>query len=329
VDPGGSNGTGEEGWAGKVAAQKDGEGYYGKGWEDYVTQYYLDKGMSLQEAVAAAKHEIELDYLKKHKEGYVASKPIVPLGGTFKLANQPAPHRLVVAVDGMDKEGKTNFALTAPGPIAYHDFDIGGEGVIQKFQTDKTIFQADYGVKLIKGEESAAVMKKAGPVWDNFINNWKLMLAGMENGTVRTGILDTAGEAWEYLRLARLGKLTQIMPHHYTALNAEFRALIKDVFDTTGSLVLLHKLKAEWKNDAAGKGNKTGNMERAGFSETGFLVQINTRAWRDYKTGDFHLTVTNCRQNPEIAGLDLVNDMCTFPTLATFVYPDTKPEDWM
>lgn len=254
---------------------------------------------------------------------------VLPIGGTFHIATEPAPYRLVVAVDGLEKEGKSNFALTAPGPIAYQNFDIGAEGVIEKFQKDKVIHRADYGIKLAKGDDDKATMKKALPAWDAFVADYKLVIEKMKQGKVRTSVIDTASEGWEVLRLARFGKLTQIMPHHYTALNTEYRNLIREIFDTTGNMILLHKLKAEWKNNEMGKGTKTGNFERAGFAETGFLVQVNVRCWRDYKTGDFHLTVNNCRQNPEIAGLDLVNDMITFPILASFVYPDTTPAQWI
>ena len=41
--------------------------------------------------------------------------------------------RLVVRVGGLEKEGKTHFALTAPGPIGAIDMDRGMEGVVEKF----------------------------------------------------------------------------------------------------------------------------------------------------------------------------------------------------
>ena len=65
------------------------------------------------------------------------------LGGNFTLANDPAPRRMVVALDGLEKMGKTSWALTAPGPIALQNLDIGAEGVIQKFQSEKQIWLAE------------------------------------------------------------------------------------------------------------------------------------------------------------------------------------------
>lgn len=275
-------------------------------------------------------------------KGKLMATAPVKIGGSYQIANQPGKRRLVVAVDGLEKEGKTNFLLTAPGPLAYQSLDTGDEGVIEKFQTEKTIWKATYGLKIDKKEDTASVMAKVLPEWERFISDYKAALDGITKGTVRTIGWDTGSEAWAALRLARFGKLTQIMPHHYTGLNTEYRNLVREIFDTAGNMVILHKLKAEWlDNPATGKGGKTGRYERDGFGETGYLVQVNILAWREkdpetgMKTGPFHITIKDCRQNPAIAGLDLTTDpndpesgMANFSTLASFVYPDTTPDDW-
>jgi hypothetical protein len=257
---------------------------------------------------------------------------VIPnLGGSFKPATSFSfTPRLVCAIDGLEKGGKTNFALTMPGPIAYQSFDIGLEGVIEKFQATKEIFLAEYSLKIDKDSDPKKVVEKVEPEWNRFVKDYKdVMLPGMRTGKIRSGVWDTGSEIWEAIRLARLGKLTQVMPHHYTALNMEFQNLVREVFDTTGNMCILHKLKAEWKdNPSTGKGNKTGNYERAGYSGMGFLVQVNATAWRDPFTNVFHLTVKDCRQNPKVAGLDLEGDQCTFPWLAIAVFPQTTLEDW-
>ena len=41
------------------------------------------------------------------------------------------------------------------------------------------------------------------------------------------------------------------------------------------------------------------------------------------------MRVGKCRQNASSAsGLELTNAMITFPTLASFVFPDTTAKDW-
>lgn len=265
------------------------------------------------------------------------------LGGSFTLASQPAPRRLVVALDGLEKTGKTRWALTAPGPIAYQNLDIGLEGVIESFQSEKVIFRADYGLDIGKDDTQATIMAKAGPEWLRFVTDWKeFVIPAMKKGLVKTGVWDTGSELWELQRLARLGKLTQVMPHHYTALNSEYQNLLREVYDTPGNLVILHKLKPEWKdNPVTNKGNKTGLFERSGYSGTGFLVQVNATCWREKLQGDppgaptgpFHVTVRDCRQNATIAGMELVSGAdspfpADFATLAGLVYPESDPAEW-
>lgn len=260
-----------------------------------------------------------------------------PLGGTFQLATSAAPRRLVVAIDGMERTGKTETALSAPGPIAYQSFDIGHEGVIQKHQDTKTIYFAQYEAVVERGMKPEEVAKANEPVWETFVKDYKLFIAQAKVGKVRTGVIDTASEVWEVLRLARLGKLTQVMPHHYTALNTEYRNLVREVYNTPANLILLHKLKAEWvDNPVTGKGGRTGQFERAGYSDSGFLVQCNVLAYRERNaedargvaTGPFHLLIKDCRQNPSAAGADLVEPFADFAHLAVTVYPDSNFEDW-
>jgi len=252
------------------------------------------------------------------------------IGGSFTIANEAPQHRLVVAVDGLEKQGKSHFALTAPGPIAYQGTDIGLEGVVHKFQSTKQVFLAEYGFSIDKGDTPQQIIAKVEPEWTRFLKDYlDAVIPGLKTKAIRTGIWDTGSELWEFLRLARLGKLTQVMPHHYTGLNQEYSQLIKQIYNTPGNLIILHKLKAEWKdNPTTGKGNKTGAWERSGFAGTGFLVQVNVTAWRDQE-GTFHITVKDCRQNPAIVGLDLYGEMATFPWLAVNVYPHTSLEDWM
>ena len=246
--------------------------------------------------------------------------------------NGPPKRRLIVAVDGREKEGKTNFSLTAPGPLAFQNFDVGLEGVIEKFTGQKQIWLPEaYGITVHKEDDDKKIMAKVLPVWERFVQEYRMVLDGARKGTLRSAVIDTGSEAWEMLRLARFGKLTQIMPHHYTGLNTEYRNLIREAYDTPINLIVLHRLKAEWQdNPLTGKGGKTGRWERAGYADTGFLVQVNIRMFKRVVEGEsqFVLQVVNCRQNPKIDGLELVNEMASFPWLAAHVYPDTDLSDW-
>jgi hypothetical protein len=257
----------------------------------------------------------------------MASNPTPVIPG-FKVANGLPKPRLIISVEGLDKSGKNHFAFSAPGPLAYLDFDIGDEGVIEKFQGQKTIIRPNtsYSTRFDDGKQKVEAVKE----WTRFHGDYTTALKKL-----RSVVVDTASETWELLRLARLGKLTQVMPHHYVEVNQEYRDLVREAFEHDANLILLHKLKAEWVNGKDGKGNKTGKFERAGFSETGFLVQINLRATRvdigertDESDLGFRMEVLNCRQNPAIQGMVLENDMINFQFLASLVYPEIDPAVW-
>ena len=64
--------------------------------------------------------------------------------GFRKAGADAIRHRLIISVDGHEKQGKSHFALTAPQPIALFDVDTGLEGVVEKFEHTKGIYQNTY-----------------------------------------------------------------------------------------------------------------------------------------------------------------------------------------
>jgi len=224
--------------------------------------------------------------------------------------------RIIVSLSALEKQGKTHFALTAPGPIAFFSTDIGEEGVVSKFTKDKVIHIMD--VARI-GEDAA---EQAPEEWDRFAKAYHGALADKK---VRSIIIDTATEIWELLRIARFGRLTQVMPYQYGPVNAEYRNLIREAYKFDKNLILIHKMKAQYIND-----KRTGEYDRAGFSDTGFLVQVNATAYR-YDADDggkFAFTVADCRQQPDLQEMEFEGDMANFPALAMMVLPDIDPTAW-
>ncbi len=234
----------------------------------------------------------------------------------FRKADPTVRKRLVVSVEAMEKQGKSHFSLTAPGPIALFDFDTGLEGVIHKFAKEKDIYVSDYRRlgNVLKPEEYLAM-------WERFKREY---VACIQEGPVRTIIMDTATEVWELLRLARFGKLTQVMPYHYGPVNAEFRELIRLGYGSDKNLILLHKMKPEYVNDKS-----TGKYVRSGFGDTGFMVQVNIRLYRD-SDNIFIMWIKDSRQNPDIAGIEIpISNVLGFPLLGTMVLPETQEKDWL
>lgn len=252
----------------------------------------------------------------------------------FQKADTTIHPRLVIAVDGMEKCGKTHFALTAPGPIALFDEDIGTEGVVAKFAGKKDIWHMPFSVpdNYKAAEQMLIKVTKA----------YKEALQ-----VARTVVIDTASGLWELVRMARFGKLTQIKGHHYGPVNAEFRALIReDAMRSKANVILLHKMKKQYVQDKkSGDGNWNGKYERTGFGETGYLVQANLRVYRDpatvqfieddegeeqeeRKPGAFHIKVNDSRHNEKAQGMVFDGFMCTFPIIAMALQPESTAADW-
>ena len=226
--------------------------------------------------------------------------------------------RIVLSISGLEKQGKTHFALTAPGPIAMFSTDVGEEGVVNKFTDNKDIYIM--AVAKVGGDSDDE--GEAEAEYDRFHKAYVSMLRGDE---VRTIIFDTATEIWELLRMARFGKLTQVMPYQYGPVNAEYRALIREAYNYNKNLILLHKMKAQYIND-----KRSGEWERAGFNDTGFLVQVNAQIYRysPEDGGDFVFWIKDCRQEPSLAGEEFEGPLCDFPFVASQILPDVDPEHW-
>ena len=244
----------------------------------------------------------------------------------FEEASDKEIFRLVMSIEGVEKAGKTHFALTAPGPIGLIDMDTGLEGVVSKFVKDKKIYVANFNYRDATSPDE-----------------WKAMWGKMKQALmdilvsklIRTAIVDTASEMWELARMAAFGKLSQVKGHHYAPVNAEFRDLLHKGLDSDKNLILIHRQKKEYVSE-----QWTGNMERTGFGEVGGAMQANLITWRittlDEKYGKgrddeykgFGVTIRDCRKVPELAGSELLEPLNSFPQLAQMIFPDSDISDW-
>jgi len=259
----------------------------------------------------------------KHTEVTKGRMEMVP---GFEEASTNEILRLILNVEGGEKQGKTHFALTAPGPIALIDMDIGLEGVISKFTKVKKIYVASFNYR------DATEPKQWEEMWKRMKQCYMDSLASKN---IRTLIVDTATEMWELVRMASFGKLTQVKPHHYAPVNAEFRDLLRKAYDSNKNLILIHKQKKEYVDE-----KWTGNMERAGFGDVGYAVQANIISWRitaldeTYGKGredgykGFGITIRDCRQVSELAGTEILEPLNTFSVLASQVFPSSDESEW-
>lgn len=232
------------------------------------------------------------------------------------------PIHIVGSIEGRGGHGKSHFALTAPGPIAFMDFDYNSGPVRKKFRANgKEIYYARYNIPIgVKGNVKtygAAAIK----VRDEFKADYFKALT-----EARTVVIDTATELWEIYRLAEFlpehGRIEKIMPHLYTKVNNVFRDILKAAYDSPANVILVHKVKKEYKGD-----QWTGNWTRNGFGDIEFVCQVNLITYMD-KYGEFGVEILKCTKNPSLTGEKISKPMNAFPFIASMVFEGTTPKGW-
>lgn len=250
------------------------------------------------------------------------------LSGTeFDFKPRVIRRRIVVEVAAREKRGKTHLAATAPAPIAYLNFDIGDEGVLDKPEfLSKVIIPARFG-RVPPLLPPPQAMTYAQVIWDKFVKTYE---AALVSTIFRTIIIDTATELWDTLRMARFGKYEQVPQHLYGFANREFSDMIRKAYDHDKNLVLLTKMGKEYKGgEKTGKITDsywTGNWERKGFADLPYIVQVYGVSDYDPAHQEFQLKIVECRQRHQLAGDVLINT--NFQQLAMSILPGTQMSDW-
>lgn len=242
---------------------------------------------------------------------------------------QVPKRRLIVSSEGREKTGKSHFGLTGPEPIIYLNIDIGTEGVVEKFQSEgKRVLL--YDVRLPR--------EASKDIWSALWGDFKLRvrkLYGLKSGTV---LWDTASEAYELARLSHFGRLTEVKPSDYAVVNNEWRDILRTAYDSDMNTIFIHKTKAVWGmvSNSSGRSSlsKTNAFELSGFSEMGYMAQVNLVHLReDTDQGTvFSVQIKDCRHNPGVAGTVLrglplpagekrtLDPLCNFEMLLELVH---------
>jgi hypothetical protein len=253
----------------------------------------------------------------------------------FSIPGPSAERRLVIASGMKEKGGKTHFGMTAPPPIGVVSIDQGTKEIVEKFiAMGKKIalcrIKTPPLVALLRKDkdriDKSWIMEHAEEEWEKAK---RAIIAIIENPAFRTFIGDTATEFYELCRLARHGKLAQVMPHHYGPLNAEFRELVKRAAEREDlNCIWIHKRRKVYKENAKGESNWTGEWERSGFADLAYLADVNLENYYDYEQQVFGAKMLDCRQNPACIGQEFEGEFCNFTAVACSVFPDTKPSYW-
>jgi hypothetical protein len=238
-----------------------------------------------------------------------------PLNKYFSKPDFSVHRRLILSIEGAEKQGKTHLALSActQGKTAFLNFDVGDEGVIHKFEgNDIVTARFDSAPSLLaqrKGESNKFFME----AWQKVRESYE---AAIRDEDVKVVIMDTESELYEAIRLGYFGKLQGVLPRYYGDIYAELRKMYRDAYERTDlNLIVTRKLKSEYVNDS-----RTGKQIPAGFADVAYLTQMNVRVWRD-DSGEPALTIDSCRQDSSLAGMELAGEeYCNFDYLLELVH---------
>lgn len=205
--------------------------------------------------------------------------------------------RMVIGVWGAPKTGKTHFALSAPGPIYYHNFDWGIEHHLGKLQ-GKEVFVASY---LTEGPDLTGAEAKA--MLKGFERDYAAALkAG--SGTI---VIDTSTQLWQITSKVFLEEIKakrrdgQVYPFDYADANAYFQNLINQVKNTSMNMVLIQRAQSKYN----ASGQDTGEVKQQGNNQIPYLVQVQMHLTKDKAA---HIgKIEECWDFPELEGVKLTN----------------------
>jgi hypothetical protein len=231
---------------------------------------------------------------------------VTVVGGFLPASTEIVP-RLIAAISGHERTGKTDLALTAPEPVWYMSLDRGGNDIVAKFARSKTIHVKRFVMPrrekpVTKREEGTAVSLVWVPIWEELKAEISAVLANNE-GTL---IVDTLSEMYVIHRLAAFGRLSGVRGREYDDINTELRQLMWDIADSAMNVIFIQKMKKEYKALPGQEGQWTGGFEPAGYTGFGYEVDCNIRTTSAPSPAgggvDFTVQVLDSRQNPAAVG---------------------------
>lgn len=257
----------------------------------------------------------------------------------FLSADKIKRRRLMIGTDGPADSGKTEFALSAPGPGILLALDRGHEALLDNVKPPKAR-RDDFAFKVIQVPlATSGTQEMFLEYWRKFYEDYKKALANVDAKVI---VLDGDSDSWELQRLAEFGKLTQIPSIMYTGVNAARRAMIARAFDSGKTIIATNKITRHYtpaynadgtpKMDNANPPKPIrewdGTYERQGFNDQDYLWQIQLRHLYDETNKQWGIRITKCKKDMDLAGIELWGDDCNFAGLVQTVYPEVPLKEW-
>ena len=281
----------------------------------------------------------------------------MPLPASFDRDGLTAPaatryRRMMIGLEGAANTGKSEFALSAPGPGVFIALDRQYDAMLQNPDPPPT-----------RNADNFVIVPVAAPLvtqakQDVYLEYWRkfyqIYTTALKNPDARTVVIDGDSDSWELQQLAEYGRLTQIPPIMKTTVNAARRALYARAWDSGKIIISTNKLRKRYETvlDPQGRPVKLDNgqdkrewdgksYERVGYWDNEYLWQVQLRTLYQPKRviavgskagtpvpAQWGIKILMCKANRDLEGSELWGADCNLQTLLEYIYPNIPPTDW-
>lgn len=261
----------------------------------------------------------------------------MPIAGFVSSNELRKTRRLLIGCDGAPDTGKTEFALSAPGPGLAILLDRGIDGLLDNPSPPSTR-QKNWQFKVVKVPK-ATQMDQAGYLkyWQEFY--FQSYIPALDDAGTRSILIDGDSDSWELQRLAEFGRIAQVPQNLYSNVNAARRAMYARAHDAGKIVIATNKIKKVYvtkygpdgKPELNSSGNEVrvwnGDYERQGFADQEYLWSIQLRHLYEPEKG-WGVRITKCKADRSMEVGELWGDECNFQSLVQTIYPHISLEEW-
>lgn len=272
-----------------------------------------------------------------------------PLLAGFRPVKKLEFKRLVIAIDGEQKTGKTSLALMFPKPIAFMNLDFSlaellaqhpelwDDNLCQEapLQMNEMIDPGTWGVlleefhyKYLAALEFAETY--AGTVIvDTATQLWQIVQAVMIEHVRSKKIAKIEAKRWisEEKKEEALEKAEKASRLDWGLANAFMGGILRRAMHCTrANVVFVHRVKEIYDEN----GKPTGTFGFHGYGETPAIVQMTIRTLRVQKPGggfEHRLRIRDCRFGSQWQGFEMPVPADPYGTLVGLMYPEGDDEE--